>query len=235
MSLLINNDLIWVSIPRCASVSIENSFLNNNILEIKHVNNIETIKKIIETEGKEPTHYHYRVSELYKHFGYKETVCITRDWFERWLSSFNRIMFEIKNERLTPIVGLDEFNNELIYKIFDDEFSNDLYNGDFYKCYSKLTKETITEIKENSLNFGIVGILQSQNYFKDNLKCTYEFDIKNIEDFKKFIEKRYNIEFNLPMMNLNEKIDNNIVVNDELKEWIWNKFELPFEKKKKLI
>ena len=31
MSLLINNDLIWVSIPKCASISIETALLNSNL------------------------------------------------------------------------------------------------------------------------------------------------------------------------------------------------------------
>ena len=40
---LINNELIWISIPRCASVSIENSIYNSSL----------SIKKVIsETESK---------------------------------------------------------------------------------------------------------------------------------------------------------------------------------------
>ena len=39
MGLLINNELIWISVPRCASVSIESALLNSNLNDIKEALN----------------------------------------------------------------------------------------------------------------------------------------------------------------------------------------------------
>ena len=64
MSHLINNELIWVSIPKCASYSIEQSLRNSKL-------NLELID-----ENDKTSHHHAPLNRCLEQWGNKETVCI---------------------------------------------------------------------------------------------------------------------------------------------------------------
>jgi hypothetical protein len=66
-------------------------------------------------------------------------------------------------------------------------------------------------------------------------RSTYEFDIKELHKFEEFIQKRYGVSFKLKHLNSTPKVKNKIVINDELKNHLWNVFEKPFERTNKLL
>lgn len=225
MSLLINNDLIWISVPKCASVSIETALIDSEIdirLLPDHRYNYE----------KKNLHSHIRKDIIFNEFGIHPTVCITRDWFDKWLSGLEFIWTYILSKNLTPIINWNELDNNFIYKTFDINFYKDLHNMKF-EIFKRLINNPIIEI--NKLNPEVLVVLLSQNYWKGNQPCTYEFDIKEIHKFEEFIQKKYNIPFNIPHINSTPKLKNKIEINDELKNHIWNVFEKPFEKRNQLI
>ena len=78
MAYLINEDLIWVITPKCASYSIENALQKSN-LKLKRYDNYTKV------------HVHVSLNECLNMFGKRESVCITRNWFEKWLSALNFI------------------------------------------------------------------------------------------------------------------------------------------------
>ena len=225
MSLLINNDLIWISVPKCASVSIETALIDSEIdirLLPDHRYNYE----------KKNLHSHIRKDIIFNEFGIHPTVCITRDWFDKWLSGLEFIWTYILSKNLTPIINWNELDNNFIYKTFDINFYKDLHNMKF-EIFKRLINNPIIEI--NKLNPEVLVVLLSQNYWKGNQPCTYEFDIKEIHKFEEFIQKKYNIPFNIPHINSTPKLKNKIEINDELKNHIWNVFEKPFKKQNQLI
>ena len=225
MSLLINNDLIWISVPKCASLSIETALIDSEIdirLLPDHRYNYE----------KKNLHSHIRKDIIFNEFGIHPTVCITRDWFDKWLSGLEFIWTYILSKNLTPIINWNELDNNFIYKTFDINFYKDLHNMKF-EIFKRLINNPIIEI--NKLNPEVLVVLLSQNYWKGNQPCTYEFDIKEIHKFEEFIQKKYNIPFNIPHINSTPKLKNKIEINDELKNHIWNVFEKPFEKRNQLI
>ena len=135
MSHLINNELIWVSIPKCASYSIERSLRNSKL-------NLELIEPNDKT-----LHFHIPLNQCLERWGDKETVCITRNWLFRWLSALNFIWDNIEFEsEYNAIRNWEDVDNEYIYKTFDTDFLNNLhllsndYDG-FRKCWFKLVKE----------------------------------------------------------------------------------------------
>jgi len=224
--ILINNDLIWVSVPRCASFSIEGKLFNSG-LNIKYADD-EYVR-----------HQHKRLDALYSYFGHKESVCITRDWFDRWLSGIRHVWQCILDDGLTSIVNFENIDNDFIYNNFDVEFLKKLYlsEDDIFECYFKLVKEDINHstAKKTKL-FTSLMMLMNQKYWKCNETCTYEFDITELDKFEKFIENRYNIDFKLEKLNVSEKINNKIVVDEKLKDWVWEIFELtPFKKNKTIL
>jgi hypothetical protein len=229
MGYLINDNLIWIMNPKCASNSIESALLNSN-LKLRRFN--EHFKK--------DRHIHASLNQCLNVFGKKESVCINRNWFEKWLSALNFIWDNIEaHKEFTPICKWKDINNEVIYNIFDNEFINILYSleeDSTKKCFLKLLKsDTTYNIDVHERIFGIVGTLIPDTYWKSNQKCTHEFDIRELDKFVKFIEDKFGEKLIIEKKNTSTKRLNNIIVNDELKSFVWEKFEKRFEKRNQLI
>ena len=120
MSICVNNDLIWVATPKCASMSIECAFINSN-LNIDHY-------KYGQNKSHLQQHYHIKLSDLYQKFGNKDTVVIKRDYFNRWISGLQYLwmMYEEKNYEI--IIKWEDINNDFIYETFTPEFIDQIYS-----------------------------------------------------------------------------------------------------------
>ena len=226
MSHLINNELIWISTPKCASFSIETALRKSKLkLEMYDLNDMSK-------------HYHPPLNECLLIWGNKETICINRDWVDRWLSALNFIWDKIEFEsEYTPIRKWKDIDNKFLYKSFDTDFLNDLHlvdsdYGGLQRCFLKLVKEGYDPLKNVP---HIMITLVSQKFFKSNKKCTYEFDIKEIDKFVDFIENRFGERLIIKNTNQSTKRPNKIIINDELKSFIWENFEKRFEKRNELI
>ena len=214
MSLLINEDLIWISIPKCASVSIESALIKSD-LDIKYCNEYIYLHQV------KSIHAHYKKSYLFNEFGIKETICINRDWIDRWISALEHTWATFNQFKLNP---------------FNSEFGKVLtHTSNWDDILLKLLKNSENVINSEIIKRKYLCVLQSQNHWKENQPCTYEFNIKELHKFEEFIEKRYGISFKIPHLNTTPKIKNKIKINDELKNHLWNVFEKPFEKRNLLI
>ena len=233
MSHLINNELIWVSIPKCASFSIE-AALRESKLKLELID-----------ENDQTTHFHTPLNRCLEQWGNKETICITRDWLSRWLSALNYTWdnIEFENKYYTPIRKWEDVDNEYLYKTFNTTFLNELHmisdsigkygkNSAMKSCWFSLVNEEPNPLW--SLSPGIDTLI-SQRFYKSNKKCTYEFDISEIDKFTDFIEDRFGERLIIQNTNRSSKRQNKIIVNDELKSFIWNNFEKRFDKKNVLI
>jgi hypothetical protein len=231
MSLLINNELIWVSVPRCASHSIETSFYNSK-LKIEHYATI--FKDLVPTDV-EFKHQHYNLYDLNTRWLNKKTIRIKRDWMERWVSALEHLWFTIEKNNGTPIIPYKEIDNNFIYRTFTKKFGNELYSeGGQYKIFYYLIKDfVLTE----SFKLGTrTGLLWSQNYWlSGEKKCDFEFDIYELDKFADFIEKKYGEKLIIEHQNKSKKKTNKIVINDDLKNHIWEVFESPFYKSSKIF
>lgn len=226
MSHLINNELIWISNPKCASLSIETA-LRNSKLKLEMYDPYDMSK-----------HYHPPLNECLSIWGNKETICITRDWVSKWLSALNFIWDKIEfDSEYTTIRKWEDVDNKFLYKIIDTDFLNDLHlvdsdYGGLQRCFLKLVKEEYDPLK-NVPN--VMVTLISQKFFKSNKKCAYEFDIKEMDKFVDFIENRFGERLIIKNTNQSTKRPNEIVIDDELKSFIWENFEKRFEKRNELI
>ncbi len=223
MSILIKNDLIWVAIPKCASMSVEDALLNSKLDIVRHPYAIKS----------EPLHTHIGVNKLKEHFGQKQTICIKRNWFEKWMSAL-QFCFEtiILKDGNLPIKEWKDIDNKFVYETFTDEFMNLLYSektDSLNECYSRLTKNGNINEKNR------LSALFSQNYWKQDNKCDYEFDIKEMNTFVDFIEDRYGERLIVNKINENPKTKSKLVINQELKDFVWQKFEKRFSKKNNLL
>ena len=230
MSLLINNELIWVAVPKCASFSIEHALLNSN-LDIKQHSKASINKR---------RHTHISLHILKEEFGDKKSICIKRDWFERWLSSLQYILENMKlAEKL--IRNWEDVDNQFIYDTFTDEFANIFHSGEIKAesiCYNRFLKnknniDTFNKNPNSSMQH--LATLFSQNHWKENNKCDYEFDINELDKFVDFIEEKFGEKLVINKLNSNSKIKSKIIVNDELKSFVWDKFEKRYNKKNYLL
>ena len=230
MSLLINDDLIWISVPKCASVSIERALINSELdikLHLEYKYNLQKLNR----------HMHFERHLLFNEFGIKSTVCITRDWFDRWVSALEHLWATFNKFKINPLIEWEEIDNEFIINTFNSEFGKVLtHTSNWDDILLKLLKNSENIIDGNINNTSkYLGVFTSQKYWKENQPCTYEFNIKELHKFEQFIQKRYGVSFNLEHLNSTPKIKNKIEINDELKNHLWNIFEKPFEKRNSLI
>jgi len=209
MSLLINDKLIWVSIPKNASYSIEESLINSN-LKINHSSVFYSIKKINESIGSDRIpHPHVELEKLKVEFGNKETFCIKREIGDRFKASIEFIFSTIINEnKHTPIIPISEIDNNFIYSFFNLD----------YDTYQNL------------------GTLLPQNFFTNSKKCTYEFDISNLDEYVLFMKDKFNVNIKVKKINRStNKNESNIENNTEFKNWVFDNFEKRFEVNNKKI
>jgi hypothetical protein len=230
MSYLINDNLIWIITPKCASYSIENAILNSN-LKIKKFSDDFYGNK----------HIHISLNTSLEYFGNKESICITRNWFDKWLSSINYIWDLIEYEtKMEPICKWEDLNNELIYNILDTNFINNLHlvtEEGTLKCFLNFlipNQEKLLKITKLPILLSASSLV-SEKYWKSNRNCTYEFDIKDLDKFVNFIENRFGEKLIIERINKSTKRPNKIIINDELKQWVWDNFEKRFEKRNELI
>ncbi len=229
---LLQDDLILLNIPRCASHSTESSIIHSDI----NYNYASTIdKKVviysstnIDDFYKNTIHLphgHFRLNDCYSLFGRKQAISITRDYFDKFLSSLT-FFYELINYE----------NNILDVTAVDAEFIKKTFNLNF--VYSIENKPT--ELKTLLINlFGIddtrlniklsksLLIFNSIKWWQSNEIIKYEFDINEMDKFKYFIENRYDTSITIPHENKSNKniIFPNLIINDALKSYIWKTFE----------
>ena len=233
MGLLINNDLIWISTPKCASSSIENVLLNSNLKIEKHWRHHKSPKQ----------HLHIKIDELYDHFGKKETICITRDPLERWISSLKTIWLSITFRGYAPIINWEDIDNDFLYKTFDKTFINNLHTYEtMERCNFAIVKDYKGAPTIAPSFILITNLMLSQQFWKNNEKCTYEFSINELYKVEEFFYKKYKENINIPQIDPNHKFRNDdinkknkIIIDDELRNWYWESFEKRFEKNNKVI
>jgi len=228
MSLCINNDLIWIAIPKCASKSIEKAFINSD-LDINHYiyGNIKNDREYL--------HMHADVEELYNNFGIKETISVKRNFFERWLSGFEYFLTKCEELEIKTKIRWEEIDNDFIYKEFSKEYINYINTGIDFTLRDRINSKFVENSYLKKTNFCIGNMLLSQNYWIKTEKCTYEFDINELNKFEEFIKKRYNKNIHIEHLNKSKNKETKIIKNDELKNWVYDNFEKPFIKRSRLI
>lgn len=235
MSICINDDLIWVSVPKCASKSIEDAFYNSD-LEISHY----YLKNL---KPKDNQHIHVQLNLLYNKFGIKETVRIKRNYMDRWISALRYFWSQMEINNIEPLRKWCDVDNDFIYEMFNESYINSIHgiipgmnDANVYEKIKKIDRYFFKNIKEtNELSAGLYIVFYSQMYWTNKKNCTYEFEINEIDKFEKFISDRYNIEFKLKKLNQSSELPSKIIKDDQLKNWIFDNFEKRFITKTNLI
>jgi hypothetical protein len=239
MSFLINNELIWLSIPKNASYSIESS-LKNSSLNIKPIERYGQYKKYTSNNNELIRHMHFNLKSCIEEFGSHKTICIKRDYADRWVSGLSQLYKELHLRGSNFRIRFEDIDNKIIYDLFDKSVIQNINTCEEENQLNFLRKLVTNDLKNVELkNFRFLWtLLVSQNYWKSNKICTYEFDINELDKFQNFIKNRYDTDIAIPKLNsTNNSIfkKNKVILDEKLKNWIWENFEVPFVKSNKLI
>lgn len=273
--ILIENELTFVSIPKCASVSVHNALEKSNLkieptfdqdFAVNSHNDtsfgklippdiIDNSFKMINQNKRVKIHMHLTISEIYTYLNSKvDTITIKRDYCKRFISSFYYIfdwwIKKVYNLNFKP----SEITNDYIYKYFNDDViaiikqmvayqKTNLYDKEIKKfLIEPLIKNYTTNHNKNEIidtklyddtyiNF---RIFDSQEAWKSGYEPTFEYDINELDKLEDLFNNRFNEKIKIGKENsLNKKFSEiNIVEDQKLRDWVWNKFEKPFFNKK---
>ena len=226
MPILIENELLYLAIPKTGCISITNAIIRSNLnYELAPVlkKEYDKYKELIESKNHEfnigPNHY--RLDQLKKEFGNKKTISIKRNHLDRFISAinFSYRLFEIKN--IKPKIDLNKIDNEYIYKLIDDEFVFLVENYDFVKVLKYFSDDC--NYKKKDLEFLFTFVPSS--FMKCGYKVDYEFDISELHLLEKFLNDRYGSNVSIQKLNTTGDMVSGIIKNTELSNFIWDKFE----------
>lgn len=265
--ILIENEIVFVSIPKCASIAIHSALERTN-LKIEPTftiaengempGGLKFPKAIIAADyfSKIKMHSHISIAEIYSFLNYKvDTITIKRDFCKRFLSCFHYLVGwwipSVYNLYYTP----NTISNDFIYKYFTDEVVNIIIQSAYTrnripefdkKIKNLLVKPIISDYSRNYNKYKLIDnlltdntyinftLIASQESWKSGYKPTYEFDINELYKLENFLLERYNQTIDIKKENqTNYKNPGiNIIEDQKLRDWVWNKFEKQYHTKK---
>jgi len=244
----IEKKLILLNNPRCASHTTENSIINsslsyqylhsmgesyNNGYAICESTNILDFKRL----NKQYEHLHVALIDMYKNFGRHQSVGITRDYTDRFLSSLKFLYKYYEINGFEMVVTPEEVDNEFVKKTITKDFINLLEmglddNGDLLKGRFIKNNNNYTNLSSFSRTLMIIN---SNKWLTSGEKVTYEFDINELYKFKNFIENEFDKEIIISSERLNNSDSikfPNLILNQDLRDYIWNTIEKKYHNKK---
>lgn len=225
--MLINNDFVYLPIPKNASTSIVYSLIQ---WRIKVDSGKEEINKImIEKINKtEFTHYHTTYDLITDKFPNKKVVGIRRPSVDRFFSSLKYMIQESKKNNVKLKYNFEKLNESEIIEIFTKifyelSFTKDnpiLFANELKQYKNKLNKIINENITTNYLNFdyGLMNNFHSQYSWGLN-KCDTIIDISELNKFTDMI-KKIKPNFNLIKMNDTDDMTLNIEKSDKIIEFV---------------
>lgn len=217
--ILLDNNLLYVATPKTATQSVKSAIIDANIPFQEFLTKLKPTEK----------HYHVPLSQMFDKWGVKESFSVERDWFARWLSGFTYLFAGYLNfPHLHAKFTLEEVTNDFIYKHFDSNFINSIYSPDENEFTS--VQERFIYNTEDLEHPSRVKVLCSPNYWKSGRRCTYEFNINELDKLEDFLSDRYKVKIFIPKFNVTEGHIRfpNLVINEELRSFVHDKFEKGF-------
>jgi hypothetical protein len=225
--MLINNDFVYLPIPKNASTSIVYSLIQ---WRIKVDSGNEEINKIMinQINKTEFAHYHTTYDYLINKFPNKKVVGIRRPSVDRFLSSLKYMIQESKKNNVKLKYNFEKLNESEVIEIFDKilyelpfakdkpiAFANELKQ--YRNKIHKIIKENITT---NYLNFdyNLLNNFHSQYAWGLN-KCDIIIDISELNTFTEMI-KITKPNFNLIKLNDTADMTLNIEKSDKIVEFV---------------
>lgn len=227
--MLVDNKFIFISIPRCATVSFERTCISNN-LELDFSPNILATKQF-KNNGTPTYHSHVPYSVYKELYGDKyPIITITRNPVDRFISGWKYVLIEVKridNEMYDCLTKLN--NDEFIFYFskyfkklkFTEENIQNFFNE--FKTDFKLTRNLLVKFKT---------ILVDNSYWTENADEIIYFNFENeIPKLEQWVSEKCGIEFKLSQTNDTKNVNINLVKNQKFIDF-YNQELFPVTSKK---
>ena len=215
--ILIENELVFVAVPKNASISVHDA-LENSDFNIKPTFNEEFMineeyhklktpsasnMKFIKEHNKVKIHNHVRLGLIYDFLGAKpDAIIIKRDYCDRFISCFNYIFSYWVVNAYNIKLKKDIITNEFIYKYFTKDVVGmifQLINDDLRYKYDKNLKKSLIEpifinyAEEENIENIIETKLYNDTFINFSIFNSQEmyksgYDVKYVFDIKKLTE-----------------------------------------------
>lgn len=229
--MLVNNEFLFVSLPRCASTSFTHTCIKLG-LTIKHFDSTfdnVTISNLV--------HPHERLVNLQKKFGnHHPIIAIKRNRHERFLSFWKQIIkiMEGRNTLISNHLKKLTVDDILFYNTSDIGTENNksnliekfLLQNDLLK-YNPIYLIELLSILYNPLSF-----------WHDNNNGIIWFDINKTEELNEWVSIKIGKPFELNKINSSDKVESNLIYDEHfIKKYnnIYDYYDINYKKNNTLI
>lgn len=209
--MLVDNKFIFISIPRCATVSFERTCISNK-LELDFNPHMLATKQL-KNSGIPSYHSHTQYSTYKEIYGDKfPIITITRNPVDRFISGWKYILLEVQRldeslyDRLTKLTN-DEFMFYFLKYFKNLKFTEDNVQEFFNEFVSnlKLTRNLLVKFKT---------ILLDNSYWTENADEIIYFNFENqIPQLEQWVSEKCNIDFKLLHTNDTKQVELSLVKN----------------------
>jgi hypothetical protein len=193
--MLINNEYVFLPIPKNASTSVLYSIIK---WKIPFDFGSESYNKWMESESNSFTnfnHQHFLINFYKEKFPQKKIIGIKRDASSRFISALKYMIYQVKLNNVNIKYDFENLSEDEIIEIFSNIFF-ELNKLTFYSAnethphYNPVFKDITKKYISNDTNFNLIWLLNftSQYYWGLN-ECDIIFDIKNLNEFELLIKK----------------------------------------------
>jgi hypothetical protein len=209
--MLINNEFVFLPIPKNASTSILYSIIKWNIpFDFGH----DGYNKWMESGAKEFKtflHQHFLISFYKKTFPEKKIIGIKRDASSRFISALKFMVAQCKIHNVNVKYDFENLSEDEIIEIFSNIFF-ELNEFTFYTAnethphYNPVFRDITKKYISDDANFNLIWLLNfTSQYYWGLSECDIIFDIKNLNEFESLI-KNIKPNFNLIKANSAEEV-----------------------------
>jgi hypothetical protein len=209
--MLVDNKFIFISIPRCATLSFEYSCINNG-LELNFNPHMLATKQF--RDNKTPSyHSHVRYSEYKKIYGDKyPIITINRNPVDRFISGWKYVLLEVQRTDKNLYDRLVNLSNEEFMFHFLNYFKNLQFSEtniqQFFKQFNpdfKSTRNLLVKFKT---------ILVDNSHWTENADEIINFSFEEeIPKLEQWVSEKCDIDFKLLNVNDTKKVDLTLIKN----------------------
>ena len=247
--MLVDNNFIYVNLPRCGSTSFHYSCILHD-LEIKNLNyEWGKINSKIDFENIDEknimdliSHGHEELPSLRERFGLKyPVIAVKRDRYDTFYSLYRHIVFDLR--RAFAMKACIFFKNcsldELFFFKTEDLYSNEsrfdiindfLLKNKLIKKYS-IPSEARINLYSDEYIVNVLNILITPaSYWHNHDKDIIWFDINKLDLLEKWVSEKIGKEFKLKQVNSSQHINCSLKLDQHFKDKydsIYNFYDIP--------
>jgi hypothetical protein len=209
--MLVDDKFIFISIPRCATLSFEYTCISNGLELDFNPHSLAT--KQLKINGTPTYHSHTKYSAYKDLYGDKyPIITITRDPVDRFISGWKYVLLEVKTLDIKLYNRLVNLTNEEFMFYFLNYFKNLRFNEN---KIIEFFNQFVSDFKLNrNLLVKIKTILVDNSFWTENSNDIIYFNFENeLPKLEQWVSEKCNIDFKMLSVNDSKKVNLTLTKN----------------------